>query len=370
VTDDTTLAAILSPVTTAEFFDRYWGKEHLHLSRPEGYYDQWVKVQDLDILLRSQVPAVFADVYRDGNRCPVEEWTRVAGLPKNSCRIAVAERLLDLYRGGATIVLNGAHRTIPPLAEACRRVSSGLGFPVQANIYITPPNARAFPRHRDSHEVVVLQLHGAKSWRLFSDSAETSFILTAGDMLYIPSGLDHEGITGEDASIHVALGLKPVYPYQLLEELAVAARADHRLSRPFAPGTPSSELSLHLRELLDSVSPATLCERLSGKSLRDFEQGWPQRLSDLLHSRDLNINSVVRGRTDIVVRVRVESRVVRIEYGNQSLTAPVFLKCAIDQILAGTDFKIGGLQGLISDEGRVRMVGSFVQAGFALIVKT
>jgi hypothetical protein len=45
---------------------------------------------------------------------------------------------------GSTLVLQGLHRTWPPLVDFATDLASELGHPVQVNAYITPAENRGF----------------------------------------------------------------------------------------------------------------------------------------------------------------------------------------------------------------------------------
>src|SRR5690606_29453180 len=116
---------------------------------------------------------------------------------------------------GATIVLQGLHRTWPPRVGFTRALTRELGHPAQVNAYVTPASSRAFDAHYDVHDVFVLQIAGEKRWvihepvhalpfadepwsqhadavavRAASDPAIDT-VLRAGDALYLPRGWLH-----------------------------------------------------------------------------------------------------------------------------------------------------------------------------------
>src|SRR5258707_15776342 len=131
------LTALLSPLTPEQFLGYYERREHLHLSRAFNSCGEVLTVQDVDTLLQNQrLPATMFELCQSGELLPVEEWSRIAGPPHRPERVAITERLLDLFRDGATLVVNGAHHAIPRLAHTCRQLSMDLGFPARANIYI------------------------------------------------------------------------------------------------------------------------------------------------------------------------------------------------------------------------------------------
>ena len=63
-------------------------------------------------------------------------------------------------------MLQGLHRTWPPLVAFCQQLAAELGHPVQANAYVTPPQSQGFDDHYDVHDVFVLQVEGEKRWRI------------------------------------------------------------------------------------------------------------------------------------------------------------------------------------------------------------
>src|SRR6266480_4558078 len=90
------------------------------------------------------------------------------------CVAIPAERFADEHWGrlpllpgrGATLVLQGLHRTWPPLVAFASELAAELGHPVQVNAYVTPPQNTGFAAHYDVHDVFVLQIAGRKKWRV------------------------------------------------------------------------------------------------------------------------------------------------------------------------------------------------------------
>ena len=76
------------------------------------------------------------------------------------------DKLLRLFADGATIVLQGLHRTWPAINDFVSTLAEDLGHPVQANAYVTPRQSQGFDDHYDVHDVFVLQVAGEKHWRI------------------------------------------------------------------------------------------------------------------------------------------------------------------------------------------------------------
>src|SRR5204862_283793 len=72
------------------------------------------------------------------------------------------DKVLSALADGSTLVLQGLHRTWPPLVGFGTQLADELGHPVQINAYITPPQNQGFAPHHDVHDVFVLQVSGRK----------------------------------------------------------------------------------------------------------------------------------------------------------------------------------------------------------------
>lgn len=104
-----------------------------------------------------------------------------------------------------------------------------FGCFVGANLYLTPPNSQGFAPHYDDVEAFILQIEGQKRWRLYKPLSENEFlpryssknfdqseigepildtIVKAGDLLYLPRGTIHQGVTLDNVhSLHVTLSV-------------------------------------------------------------------------------------------------------------------------------------------------------------------
>jgi ribosomal protein L16 Arg81 hydroxylase len=220
--EEDALGFLIAPVTPEAFLGRYYEREALVNIRgePERYadlltleiLDHFINSADLRegmIDLTSQKKRMSRDDY-------VEEGGRVS-------RIAIAEEYLD----GATIILPQLHDSIFKLGEFCRALEELFSCHMQTNIYLTPSGNQGFPIHYDNHDVFVMQVSGAKAWRLYGVPVETpfrgerfelgqhepgpvsqQFTLNPGDCVYVPRGMMHDAENvGEEPSLHITVGL-------------------------------------------------------------------------------------------------------------------------------------------------------------------
>ena len=160
-------------------------------------------------------------------------------------RRIIGTKLLAAHAEGATIVLADVAKRVPALAAAARELGRSFGVRVGVNAYLSPPGARGFAPHWDTHDVLVVQIEGSKVWELyatpepmpltrFRDAGRPAgevvdrFTLHAGEVLYVPSGHIHAARATDDPSLHLTLGL---HPLRVLDA-AVEAVAAHALGHP------------------------------------------------------------------------------------------------------------------------------------------
>ncbi len=157
---------------------------------------------------------------------PQSRYTRsgatLAGQPLTG--LVDARKVIDLFEGGATVVLQGLHRYWPPLTRLVAELELALGHPCQANAYLTPPGSQGFAVHSDSHDVFVFQTHGAKLWEVHPAPGEGAegdvareVLLEPGLSMYLPTGTPHAARAQDTVSLHVTIGINQVTWRTLLD---------------------------------------------------------------------------------------------------------------------------------------------------------
>jgi ribosomal protein L16 Arg81 hydroxylase len=216
------LAGLLAPFERAAFFKAHWDAAPLHVAGKDRDFSSLISVARIDALIADQIfDGDQLSMARTDPRIEPSAYLSDGGLADPGL---VARR----YQEGATLILPQLNRRERALAQLCRALEAELGHPVQTNVYLTPPNAQSFQTHYDTHDVFILQVEGAKRWRLYDAPAgavfrgeafepgvvsagETSaeFVLAPGDLLYVPRGLMHDAVNeGSDgASLHVTTGI-------------------------------------------------------------------------------------------------------------------------------------------------------------------
>lgn len=198
------------------------------------------------------------------------------------------ERLAE----GASLVVDAIDQLHPPIGALAQELEGWLRTHVQVNAYASWTSTEGFGTHWDDHDVVVVQVAGAKRWRLFGatrtapmyrDVAEpekppeapvADLVLQPGDVLYLPRGWWH-AVTADQGteSLHLTCGLGTHTGADLIRWLSDELRASE-LVRTDLPvhrsGTEQADFLAGLaKEVMAALEDPTLLTRYA--AARDAE---------------------------------------------------------------------------------------------------
>lgn len=243
---------------TEKFLTERLGKKALFRGGAVAEPGEIASVGDIDRVITGSVlrtPGIR--VVKGGNVVPPDRYTSpstygYAGLGD----VIDPAKVVQHYRGGATLVLGTVNLLLPRLNELCKSVEMDLGHPVDANIYVAPPDAQAFDVHCDAQDIIVIQVHGDKNWTLFDDivadpgggkvvpdrkGASSSYELHTGDVLYVPRGMPHLVRTATSASIHVTISINTLTWADLLKEVVAGVLRSDEYAAPLPMGAGLAE---------------------------------------------------------------------------------------------------------------------------------
>ena len=370
------LAELTAPIPAAEFLSRYWTKEAVWLRQPSRTFDAYFDWAALDVLLNTG-DLTFPDtlVSREDGPIAASEFTRAG-----SDTLVDPTAMLRLFRDGASFSIRGADSYWPGLKPIIAGLYDTFFETVHTNIYCSPANTVGFRCHYDLHEVLILQVEGQKTWRVFhpttpfpvdawrlEDSPDTTsapyldVTLSKGDVLYVPRGHWHYAVAKDSLSLHVTVGISPRKGSAFLDWLTPELLA-HPVWRMNAPlmGRPAADGALPdspeftawttaLRQsLLDTLSEPKVLERFAA----DFYANTRPTLR--VHMRTdgtdgpLPVDALVFGRpdgqrhlflpADSGVRVKVGGAEIELEDADRTLLAPIFGSSSftLDELAART----------------------------------
>lgn len=126
---------------------------------------------------------------------------------------------------GATLVIDAVDELHSDVREIASELEIAAKAPVQANLYVSYGRGRAgFGTHSDPHDVLVAQVVGEKTWRIFGANAgypaPTSPIeartIRAGDALFLQRGWWHQVVADERPSAHLTFAISHLSDSDLL----------------------------------------------------------------------------------------------------------------------------------------------------------
>jgi bifunctional lysine-specific demethylase and histidyl-hydroxylase NO66 len=330
---------------------------------------------------------------RDGEPVDPRSYTRPGRTGRHQFSDLIdTGRVLDLFAGGATIVLQSLHRWWPPLARFCGDLELALGHPLQANAYVTPPGAAGLAPHHDTHDVFVLQVAGVKHWvvrtpvvtaplahhRSIHELAAAQPVmfetdLAAGDALYLPRGVVHSAATQQGTSLHLTLGVLATTIHDVLRQVLdragddVAFRASLPAGYPFDRDTAVRSVKAALSDLvgwLERLDPGDVADEVSERFFARRTPLLEGQLAEISGLDRIDDTTVVRRRArGSVAMGREDDGRLRLTLGDRRLLLPGALEPAVRRLLDGTARPVADLADLLDADSRRVLVRRLVREG-------
>lgn len=358
------------------FIDQAWAvRPSLKRRDGEDTYRDLLSIDDVDEILTATSPRRPAiRVVRDGREVPPADYTRSGTVGSRTLTdLTDVDRLMALFAGGATIVLQGLQRTWPAVGRLCRGIELFLTHPVQANAYLTPPSSQGLRVHHDTHDVFALQTYGRKRWvtyppvidqplpgqhqRVDPDTLgdpELDIELTAGDCLYVPRGVLHAAATTGDASLHLTIGIRVVTWHdvarRLLEGTGDVASFREALPVGFArrPDLVREQVPGRLKQLADVIldaDPSTVADTEVARLWSNLRVRPEGRLRDLLALDAVDDDSMMSPRDLLPFEIEIDGDRLRVRRAGTELEMPAWVEPAVTALLSGP-LRLGDVPGL------------------------
>lgn len=390
--------ALLAPLEPSEFIERHLERAMLHLERRdpslvEGIFD----LDSMGHCLRYMQPQrrnliriVAGD--RSGERT-TEMLARIAEAPGNG------ERLIrSLFADGHTVVFRYADGYWPALESIAMDLRRVLRSLVHCNVYCTPPDSQIFDTHVDTHDFLILQTSGSKTWRLhevphelpIEDSpllaelqprlpsatpaygpVSQEIVLRPGDLLYLPRGVPHSVASTDQHSVHVTIGLYPLRMHQLLSrvvDLLAVQAVELRRGTPIEwfdgkGSTPSAgDLLRQAAQLADAAESPIDLDRI----LQVFEEQHAPPIDSrgsivaALRSKHLDLDTVLERPAGATWRTRRGPGEFRVSCG-KGMALPLKLEPVLGFFERYERFRVGDLPEMLSDSAKLTLARSLVQ---------
>lgn len=386
---DIELAALARCVGDTDRFAReHWSRRPLLVRNPgQTSFDDLLDLAAVDHLLATtslRLPAFR--LVQDGSALPPSRYTkRIKQGGQQLTDVADVGRVHQLFEEGATIVLQGLQRYWLPLTRFCRSLEVALSHPVQANAYITPPDARGLGLHSDTHDVFLLQVLGSKHWEVHAtggrkgaeDGPVIDTDLEQGDTLYMPKGTPHAARTMKTASIHLTLGMLSTTWADLIGRVLMQARTDLRLgdALPLGFARGAGELAEDVADRLAAL--AGWLGQLDATDVADdmrvhFCGSRPPvltgQLGQLLALDCIDDRSRLRRRAGALAALRTSGDVVEVVLGDRTLRLPAGAEPALRRILEADEVTADVLTDELDPASRLVLLRRLVREGLLEVV--
>jgi lysine-specific demethylase/histidyl-hydroxylase NO66 len=360
-------------VGDVEAFERDFEARRPRAWRRRGTFDDLIDVAAVEALLVRLGRRPTFRVVQAGKTIAPADYTRrsrVGGVEIDD--VADVDRVLGLVAGGATLVLQGLQRTWPPLTSFCRDLEDTLSHRVQANAYLSPPDAAGLNRHADLHDVFVLQVAGSKQWAV--DGLDP---LTLGphDVLYLPARTAHSARTTGQFSLHITIGLLLTTRRHALRQMIDALDAD--LDRPLPLGFARTAKECSVAEALTdavratvaglaAVSPHEEARRVVQRARARSGSGGAGRLAVTVDPGAVHDDVELRRRDDLSVSTADDGAVIA-ACADRRLRLPAVARQAMEVLASGHRVRVGDLPGL-DEASRAVLARRLVREGMLELV--
>lgn len=390
------VAELIAPSDERSFFANYWQKEPLVIHRgAPSIFDDLFSLRSVDtILAASDLRLPAFRLVKDGVELPATDYTNGLAWGASAFEGAAdVDKVLEFYRAGATIVLQALHRSWSPVRDFCRSLEKRLNHPVQANAYLTPRGSQGFRPHYDTHDVFILQVSGLKRWRLYGSPVllphesqkfdpatmpigepRSEFDLNAGDVIYIPRGFVHEGLTTDSHSLHLTIGIPAVTWIDVCMEALKSCILDpeFRTALPVGFAEDSccrAELlaGFHerLKRLVTSIDTAALYGAVADKYVSAIAPDRKDSLLDVEMFEAPGATTTFVRRPNVVSRITDEHGLILLRFEGKKMSFPAFCKQTLDQVSsATTEFCANDLPPNIDLDGRLALLRRLLREGY------
>lgn len=301
-------------------------------------------------------------------------------------------KIYQLFSEGATLTLAFLDSVLPRLEAFCRGIELELSMPLQANVYLTPPNEQGATVHYDTHDVFVLQISGSKQWTIFDaplplplsgqpfdetlhppGAVTHEFELRPGDVAYVPRGWLHQARATSETSLHITAGvLRYTWTELLLELISQVALKEPAFRRSLPAGFARdgfdrSDAHRTLQQLLNRLAAHAdldaALDQFVGRFIADCPPLLRGQMQQLSRLHELNLDTVLGPRPGIVHHLRRDATSVTIESHGRRITLPQHAAEAVEFALVRPRYTARELPGEIDAAGRLILARRLLREG-------
>lgn len=225
------LAEIVRPMSESDFMGYYLSKKFCHISGDRARFAcllPWTTLSQILHEHRLDYPRLR--LIRNGETLPPLSYVEYV-TDRRGTRFARVrpDGLARELNTGAMLHFAAIDEAHKPLELMATSLAERLKSKITVNICAGVEDSRGFATHWDGHDVLVMQIHGRKYWRVYGitqpnplrigvgmDTAPTTDkptaptwegIIEEGDVLYLPRGCWHSAQGTDGPTLHLTVGI-------------------------------------------------------------------------------------------------------------------------------------------------------------------
>jgi hypothetical protein len=267
------LADLLAPVSVSQFLEVFRGRKRLHIAASDPTRaESLLSWREIDTVLSTHMLEENVKIMRDGVCIAPLFYTSDAGQFD-------VRAFHDLLSQGASIVVDDVERWVPQIRQLSAAVEREMGIRTESNAYLSFSRGGAFKPHWDCMDILVVQVHGRKKWRIWnaeipypvgmtdrskvntSVAADQEVELAPGDVLFVPRGEPHAAAVTAGRSVHLTISLHSLTGIDFFVRLRNEAAKDPLLRMDLPRHSAEEQASAHegslkhrLHRLIDAAS--------------------------------------------------------------------------------------------------------------------
>ncbi|MER6307804.1 cupin domain-containing protein [Streptomyces sp. NPDC001657] len=245
-----------------------------------------------EIIARHRLEPPRLRLFNDGTQVPQHAYSHSVVSKRHTVWHRIEpNNLHHQLNDGASLVLDAVDALHPGVEDLAAALERHFRTDVQVNLYASWTSKEGFGVHWDDHDVVVLQLEGAKRWKIYGATRTdplrvdieapepptgdpvAEIVLRSGDMLYLPRGWWHAVAATEGRSLHLTCGLKPTTGADLLSWLSDRLRVSDtvRANLPYfaSPDERAAYLEALRKELTEALHDGVIEEFVNARGSMD-----------------------------------------------------------------------------------------------------
>ncbi len=381
------LEQLIAPITVDDFFENYWDKKHLHISRDDAnYFKNILSIEEVNHYFEHS-NHYFPEVELiNKGRTPANLFSKeIMNRGYYKGRKINKKKVQELFEEGHSILINHFSENAFNFYKSINDLKAF--FEAKITEYLVVSNAKldAFSIHHDIEQVFAFQISGEKEWSIYdyltknirtndvvgrlTRPASDVVLMKPGDFLYVPPCLRHSTKTvSSEPSMSISIAIDQFYGTQLLNEVLKFGYVDNPDLNKMLPNPISSkeERALFYKNIkdtfikyLEKMDFEEVVEQLHLKEQKKTINPISQKYNKI------TLDDLVEKTGETQAIIHKDGKVIRFKYRHHVLNFfQIYLFTFNFLEKQSKPFKVKDLFGMIDDEMRLKLVKQLIKIDY------